>query len=634
MKESTFALVDLATNAMAEVYLKAQRNLMVTLSAITFTFLLAGMPVSADAATFIVTNSNDSGAGSLRQAVLDANSNAGADTINFAINAPATVILTSGALTTSGTLTINGSSIHPTVISGNNASRVFDAAVGSSLTLNYLNITGGLVNLQVGLSNGGGIHSIGTVVLNNCAVYGNTATNGTGGGIYAIAVHMLNSTVSGNSATISGGGLQFESTQSSTIESSTIAFNTSGTGGGVHNAQAPIAVRNSIIAHNTATTQRPDWSLAMISQGYNLIGNTAGTNISGNSTGNQINVSPGLLPLAFNNGSTQTHAFPLTSVVMEHGDPSRVGTIDQRGAIRGVDGGGNSDKGVDMGAYEKQRPLFDFNGDERPEVSIMRVPSISIFGSTEGITQQVTWFFQLPSNTMTSVPFGLDNDKPVPADYDGDGRTDIAIYRPSNGTWYISGSAQGFYTVRWGISTDVPVPTDFDADGKADPTVYRNGQWHILGSSVGYLLESLGGAGDKPVAGYYDNDGFADTAVFNAGVWTIDRTNDGLVTRNLGVAGDVAVQGDYDGDGKVNIAVFRPGNGTWYISTPDLQSFTAMQFGLSTDRPVPADYDGDGKTDIAVYRNGTWYISASRIGFYSTVFGQSNDKPVEGVYVQ
>src|SRR5438067_13661342 len=80
---------------------------------------------SAGAATFTVGNTSDSGAGSLRQAILDANGAAGADTILFGSGVTGTITLTSGQLSITGDLTITGPGANRLTVSGNNASRVF-----------------------------------------------------------------------------------------------------------------------------------------------------------------------------------------------------------------------------------------------------------------------------------------------------------------------------------------------------------------------------------------------------------------------------------------------------------------------------------------------------------------------------
>ena len=72
-------------------------------------------------------------------------------------------------------------------------------------------------------------------------------------------------------------------------------------------------------------------------------------------------------------------------------------------------------------------------------------------------------------------------DIPVPGDYDGDGKTDVAVFRPSTGTWFVRQSSNGKWVgFNWGSAGDIPVVGDFDGDGRADYAVFRpsTGTWY------------------------------------------------------------------------------------------------------------------------------------------------------------
>lgn len=271
--------------------------------------------------------------------------------------------------------------------------------------------------------------------------------------------------------------------------------------------------------------------------------------------------------------------------------------------------------------------LFDYDGDGRADLSVRR--------PTDNI-----WYLLRGTAGYTTMQFGETADLIVPADYDGDAKTDIAVFRPSNGTWFIFNSGnQTFTSAGWGANGDVPVPADHDGDGKADLVVFRpsTGQWFTRFSvNNTFSAVSFGVATDKPVSGDFDGDGKADIAVFRQSdnTWYILKTGFGFFVQTWGVSGDVPVPADYDDDGKTDLAVWRSSTGQWY-RIRSTAGFDTVGWGANGDKPVPADYDGDGKSDVAVFRpsNGTWYIVGSTAGIIQNVFGQNGDLPTQGAFI-
>ncbi len=192
------------------------------------------------------------------------------------------------------------------------------------------------------------------------------------------------------------------------------------------------------------------------------------------------------------------------------------------------------------------------------------------------------------SRLIVTLGLGAAGDKPVPGDYDGDGRPDLGVWRASTGAWSVLLSACEYDAGRalqrqWGLGTagDVPVPADYDGDGFADLAVWRasSGDWYVLKSSEAYGNDAavkinwgFGGQNDVPVPADYDGDGKADPAVWSAqtGDWYVLKSSDAYQDRssvriNLGLApaSDIPMAGDFDGDGRAEPAVWRASGVAW-----------------------------------------------------------------------
>ena len=239
----------------------------------------------------------------------------------------------------------------------------------------------------------------------------------------------------------------------------------------------------------------------------------------------------------------------------------------------------------------------DYNGDG--------ISDIAIFRACSGL-----WAVR----DLGSVYFGTSGDIPASGDYNGDGTAEIAVFRPAAGLWAI----RHFSRIYFGKPEDISVPADYDGDGICDVGLFRPsiGLWALRGISRIYY----GRGEDRPLPGDYDGDGSAEVAIFRpaTGLWSIY----GYTRYYFGASGDVPVPGHYNyfsaGD---DIAIFRPSTGQWIIN-----KYLNCYFGRSGDFPSPADFDGDSLDDIAIFRpsTGLWLIR-DKTQFY---YGNSDDIPV------
>jgi hypothetical protein len=277
------------------------------------------------------------------------------------------------------------------------------------------------------------------------------------------------------------------------------------------------------------------------------------------------------------------------------------------------------------------RAPFDFEGDGKTDIGIFR-PSVGEW-----------WAIRSSNSLILAAQFGLTTDVPVPADFTGDGKTDIAVFRPGNGYWYVLRSEDSlFYAFPWGAAGDVAAPADYDGDGKADAAVFRAGVWYILNSSGGITSTSFGLVADKAVPADYDGDGKADIAIYRpngatGGEWWVQKSSGGIFAVTFGSSTDRPVVGDWTGDGKADCAFYRPSaNGTWYILRSEDLLFTGFPFGSGSDIPVPGDYDADGRMDAAVFRQpgSQWWVLNSSGGVSSLSFGTDGDRPIPSLYVR
>jgi hypothetical protein len=231
----------------------------------------------------------------------------------------------------------------------------------------------------------------------------------------------------------------------------------------------------------------------------------------------------------------------------------------------------------------------------------------AVFTNTGGLGY---WNIRNSSNgSVKTVQWGLPTDTPLTMNFDGDTKIDLVAFRA--GTWYIrrmgdiikpiaageepDNTVLNYEIFQWGIAGDKPVTADFNGDGFDELAVYRqsNGVWYIYNiRSNTYQIKQFGIAGDTPIAEDFDGDRKADLAVFrqSTGTWYfLNSFRNNVTIRQFGLNNDIPVATDYDRDGVTDITVFRPSNGTWYRINSSDNKFSASRFGLDGDLPVAAN---------------------------------------------
>ncbi len=622
-----------------------------------------------------VSNTADSGTGSLRQTIAETGQNG--DAIGFTGNlfeTPQTILLTSGELLIQGSASfaIYGTGADRLTISGNHQSRVLNINTGAKLTVKGVTLADGN-GVGTSLSgSGGGIFVAlnGVLTLNDSVVKNNQATltdvaglnapalvadkdsvslgvtSGGGGGIYNAGSLVLNrTTIAGNKITVTGvgangdgGGIYNLGTvelNSSSLEfNSTESVNTAfGVGaGGLYNGFQSIATfNNSTVSNNTGRGNGGGINNNSLST-LNLNNST----ISNNSALGDTGFGGGIINFATVNAVNST----IAANFGESGFGGVLSTLPK--AVF------NSKSSIYSDNTAAANPPTDFRGTlTSGGYNLIANANFTIITgiATGNIIGQNAQLLPLgnfggPTKTHALRPTSPAIDKGSNNFVTGtDQRGRSRPFDNSQIPNAFDGSDIGAFERQ---RSDPPLNMlfDFDGDSKTDISIYRPavGEWWIRRSFSGQTVAAgFGVAGDKPVPADFTGDGKTDIAFWRpaSGEWFILRSEDGsFFSIPFGAAGDVPLPSDFDADGRADAVVFRPSTNEWFILKSSGGTIITT-FGQAGDVPVVADYDGDGKADIAIFRpadGSWWYIRSSDNQFRVFSFGNSTDKPVPGDY--
>jgi len=380
--------------------------------------LAFALPVSGHATTIIVSNINDNGPGSLRQALADANDG---DKID-ATGVSGVITLTTGQLLVAKSVTINGAGAGILAVDGNATTRVFQIGIGKIVAISGLTIRNGQGGFGGGVLNGaaatltitnstlsgntrafgGATYNQGTLTIVSSTIGGNMANEG--GGIYnAATLTITNSTFSGNAAGSGGAIITLGTMQ---VANSTLSGNSASFAGGIFNL-GTLQIGNTILNAGASGVNIYSNSGTVTSLGYNLSSDNGNGFLTG--PGDQVNTDPVLGPLQDNGGPTFTHALLPGSPAINAGDPNFTPPpfFDQRGP--GFDRVVNNR--IDIGPFEVQGPATT----PTPSPTTTPTPTATPVATPSPTATPVPTPSPTPTFSPTATPRPIPTPRPRPA---------------------------------------------------------------------------------------------------------------------------------------------------------------------------------------------------------------------------